>query len=125
MKVEVIEKKQTININNSKNYSTTTIKQEVQKTFGSSSIMVYVASCESRFRQLNKDGTVFRGVQNPKDVGVMQINEYYHLETSRKLGYNIHTLEGNLGYGKYLYDREGTTPWNWSKPMWSKGECKS
>lgn len=105
--------------------STTTVKALVQETFGTSSVMVNVASCESRYKQFNSDGTVHRGVQNNKDVGIMQINEYYHLETAKKLGYDIHTIKGNLLYGKYLYEHQGTTPWNWSKFMWSKGECKS
>lgn len=118
--LKLIDQTDTLNL-----YSTTTIKALVQETFGSTSIMVHVASCESRYKQFNKDGTVHRGVQNNKDVGAMQINEYYHLATSKKLGYDIHTIKGNLLYAKYLYDREGTTPWNWSKFMWSKGECKS
>jgi len=105
-------------------YSTSTIREAVIKEFGTSSIMIAVASCESHFRQTNKDGSVFRGKQNPKDVGALQINEYYHLADAKKLGLNIHTLEGNIAYARILYDRNGTRDWNWSKPMWSKGECK-
>lgn len=117
--VKLIDKLDTLDLQ-----STTTIKMLVQETFGSTSVMVKVASCESRYKQFNKDGSVHRGVQNKQDVGVMQINEYWHLKASKKLGYDIHTVKGNILYGKYLYDREGTKPWNWSKPMWSKGECK-
>ncbi len=29
---------------------------------------------ESRYQQFNPDGTVFRGVQNPRDIGMFQIN---------------------------------------------------
>lgn len=106
-------------------YSTSTIREAIVKEFGTSSVMVSIASCESRFRQFNKDGTIFRGKQNPKDVGAFQVNEYYHLAASRKLGIDIHTLEGNIRYSRILYDRNGTRDWNWSKGMWSKGECKS
>lgn len=98
-----------------------TVEERVYEVFKDSPIMTKVAWCESRNRQFEKDGTtVFRGKVNPDDVGVMQVNTYYHLETSKKLGMDIMTLEGNLAYAKRLYDREGTTPWNSSKPCWGK-----
>jgi hypothetical protein len=100
-----------------------TIKQLVIDEFGADSVMVNVASCESRYRQFKPDGTLFRGIQNPKDVGVFQVNEYYHLEASKKMGIDIYTIEGNIRYARYLYSKNGTRDWNWSKPMWSKGEC--
>ena len=100
-------------------FSTTTIRSKVEQTFGTSSPMVRVAFCESGYRQY-KDGEVLRGVVNPKDVGLLQINEYYHLETSKRLGLNIHTIDGNLAYAKYLFDKNGTRDWNASKPCWNK-----
>lgn len=48
----------------------------------------------------------------------MQINEKYHLKRSQDLGMDIHTLEGNLAYGKLLFEEEGSRPWNASKPCW-------
>lgn len=81
--------------------------------------MIEIARCESRFRQF-VNGEVLRGIQNPQDVGVMQINEHYHLAASKRLGFNIYTLEGNMRYARYLYEREGTRPWGWSKPCHGK-----
>ncbi|MDB5266300.1 MAG: hypothetical protein JWN89_115 [Parcubacteria group bacterium] len=50
----------------------------------------------------------------------MQINENYHLEDSKKLGYNIYTIEGNVAYAKYIYDKSGAKPWMSSSPCWAK-----
>ncbi|MFA6050916.1 MAG: hypothetical protein WC761_07050 [Candidatus Paceibacterota bacterium] len=101
-----------------------TVKERVNEFFKEDPIMIKVAWCESRFRQFDKDGSVFRGKVNPKDVGVMQVNTYYHAKTADKLGYDLMTLEGNLAYAKHLYEREGTTPWMSSSPCWmtSKSE---
>ena len=76
-----------------------------------------IAWCESRNRQF-KDGDVLRGVVNPDDVGKFQINEYYHLTEATRLGHDLHTLEGNTAYALRLYETQGATPWNWSRPCW-------
>lgn len=81
-----------------------------------------IAYCESRNRQFDKNGSVIRGVVNSKDVGIFQINERYHLSDSLKMGINIHTVEGNLEYAKYLYEKQGTRPWNSSRPCWGNTE---
>ena len=83
-------------------------------------IMEKIAYCESRNRQFNSKGKVLRGIVNPKDVGKFQINEYWHLATSVKMQIDIYTLEGNTKYAMYLFNKEGTKPWNASKPCWSK-----
>ena len=97
-----------------------TTEDKVKEYFSDLPIMAEVASCESNFRQFGKNGDVLRGIENNQDVGVMQINEKYHLETAQKLGLNIYTLEGNMAYGRYLYEREGTRPWNYSSKCWGK-----
>jgi hypothetical protein len=97
-----------------------TVEERVSEYFKDSPIMTKVAWCESRNRQFDKDGSVFRGKVNNDDVGVMQVNTYYHESTAKKMGLDLMTLEGNLAYAKYLYEREGTTPWNSSKPCWGK-----
>ncbi len=79
-----------------------------------------VSRCESEFHQTNKDGTIYRGEANPKDVGVMQINEFYHAETAKKLGFDIYTLEGNMAYARYIYEKQGIAPWSASAPCWNK-----
>jgi hypothetical protein len=98
------------------------VESTVREYFKDVPIMAEVAKCESHFRQFEKDGTIFRGKITTKDVGVMQVNEYYHLKRAQKLGYNIHTIEGNLAYARLLYKEEGTGPWVSSSPCWMKSD---
>jgi len=79
-----------------------------------------IAFCESTLRQFNNDGTVVRGVRNSSDIGLFQINEKFHLEKSRELGYDIYTTQGNIDYALYLLKKEGSRHWSSSKPCWSK-----
>jgi hypothetical protein len=96
-----------------------TTEEIVKEYFIDSPVMADIAFCESRFRQFDKNGNPLRGVVNSADVGVMQINEKYHAGTAAKLGINIYTLEGNMEYGMYLYETQGTDPWVHSKPCWN------
>lgn len=100
-----------------------TIRDQVESYFVDIPVMVDIAKCESHFRQFDKDGDIYRGKQNNRDVGVMQINEDFHLSASKKLGFDIYDLEGNMEYGRYLYEREGTTPWNSSKACWGSSKA--
>lgn len=95
------------------------VEMRVYAYFADIPEMIYVAQCESTFRHYGADGNVLRGNVVSADVGVMQINEYYHLDRSRSLGYDVHTLEGNLGYARFLYEEQGLQPWSASKPCWS------
>lgn len=97
-----------------------TVEQQIKAYFGDTHPLVYVSYCESTWRQFNDDGTVLRGIENKSDTGAWQINTYYHLEDSIKLGYDIFTLEGNMKYAEHLYNTQGLKPWIWSKPCWSK-----
>lgn len=94
------------------------VRQEAIKFFKDDPILVQVARCESSFRQVDEDGKILRGKANRSDVGLMQINEYYHKEKATSLGMNLRTIEGNMAYAKYLYDKEGLTPWASSKACW-------
>lgn len=96
-----------------------TTKDIVSEYFSDAPVMIQVASCESGFKQFNTDGSVLRGRVNGADVGVMQINEMYHAQTAVKLGINLHTLEGNLAYARYLYETQGTKPWVHSSKCWN------
>lgn len=82
-------------------------------------VMKKIRWCESHNRQFNPDGSVLRGIQNSQDVGTFQINEKYHLADSIRLGFDIYTLEGNMAYADFLYQNQGTTPWNWSRHCWA------
>lgn len=83
-------------------------------------ILKEIGRCESGNEQFEKDGTVKRGKQNPKDVGKYQINEFYHLKDSQKLKMDIYTEKGNTEYALYLLKTQGTKPWSWSESCWSK-----
>lgn len=99
-------------------------EQYVRQYFKDIPIMVQIARCESTFRQLDDDGDIHRGRVNSKDVGVMQINEFYHLDTAENANYNIYTIEGNTAYARKLYEEQGTQPWSSSKACWGKYENK-
>ena len=96
----------------------------VRNYFSDIPLLAEIARCESQFRQFDKNGKVLRGIAVSSDVGVMQINEYYHSDTLDKFGYNIYTLEGNLAYARNLYEREGSVPWKSSSKCWSKANTQ-
>jgi len=95
-----------------------TLESYVRKHFEDTPILAEIARCESTFRQYGPDGKVLRGKVNSGDIGIMQINKYYHEEDASKLGFDIYTLEGNLGYAKWLYDKYGDDPWVSSSKCW-------
>jgi hypothetical protein len=95
-----------------------TLESYVREYFKETPILAEIARCESRFRQVGKDGQVLRGESNKSDLGLLQVNEYYHGEKAVDLGFDLTTVNGNLAYAKYLYDKEGTKPWNASKKCW-------
>lgn len=90
----------------------------LNQTFKDDLIMIEIAKCESGLRQWSRDGSTLRGGVNPKDLGIFQINEDYHLQSSQKLGHDIYSAEGNIAYAKLLYEEQGTTPWSASKECW-------
>lgn len=97
------------------------IEEEAARMGVDGKLAAKVAFCESTWRQFDPEtGKVLRGVHNPKDVGLFQINEDYHLDASTKLGYNIYTSQGNIDYALYLMKRDGLKHWKWSEPCWSK-----
>jgi len=95
-----------------------TVEEYVREHFENYPVMAEVAKCESRFRHFKKDGDIIRGEINRADVGVMQINERYHGKTAAWLGINLYTLEGNVQYATYLFEKEGTSPWLASSKCW-------
>lgn len=83
-------------------------------------IGVAIAKCESGIRQFETNGMILRGRQVNQDIGIMQINSDYHEDTYLRVGIDVFTPEGNVTYGKYLYDSQGIQPWSASKKCWSK-----
>jgi len=98
------------------------IEAKTRAYFRNTPILADVAKCESHFRQFDNDGSIHRGEVNHNDVGVMQINEKYHLDTALRLDIDIYSVEGNLAYAKYLYDKQGVAPWNSSGKCWRKAQ---
>ncbi len=94
------------------------VEEKVREYFKDEPVLVAIARCESNFRQNDTTGNTLRGRVNPADLGVMQVNEKYHAATAIKLGHDLHSIEGNLAYAKYLYESQGTRPWNASRHCW-------
>ncbi len=82
--------------------------------------MVAIARCESGLRQFDDSGSVLRGGLGKAMIGVFQLNERYHREPARSLGYNINSVLGNIAYARELYRTEGVSPWASSEHCWSK-----
>ncbi len=97
-------------------------EDKVREYFKDTPVMAKIAYCESKFKQFDKEGNVLKGELTPEDIGVMQINEYFHGDTVNALGINIYVLDGNLEYAKWLYEKEGTAPWSASKYCWDSNE---
>ncbi len=83
-------------------------------------LMAKIAKCESRNRHLGSDGQVLKGETTPLDRGVMQINLHYHAKAAEKLGLDLHDLDDNVAYARYLYEKEGAKPWMASSKCWTK-----
>jgi hypothetical protein len=96
------------------------VEAYVRDYFKDTPILAEIAKCESTFKQFDSKGNVIRGKVNSGDIGVMQINKYYHEEDAVKLGFDIYTIDGNLGYAKKLYEKSGDAPWVHSSPCWKK-----
>ena len=96
------------------------IEKFVNDYFADIPILADIAKCESRFRHLNKNGTVLKGDQNSYDRGVMQINILYHAKTLERLELDVQDLDDNVRYARYLYEKEGAKPWMSSSACWAK-----
>lgn len=101
------------------NATTSQYESVVREYFKEIPVLTKIAYCESKFQQYDKGGNVLRGTLTPDDLGIMQVNEYYHGTAAKKLGFNIHEVDGNLGYAKWLYEKEGTRPWMSSSKCWT------
>lgn len=96
------------------------VEAYVRDYFKDTPILAEIARCESTFRQFDSKGNVIKGIVNKSDIGVMQINTYYHGENAALLGYDLYTIDGNLGFAKRLYAKYGDSPWGSSSRCWRK-----
>ena len=80
--------------------------------------MIQIARCESTFRHTLTDGSVLKGRVDNADTGVMQINQRYHLDRAKQLDLDLYDIYDNMAYARYLYEKQGTQPWNASRACW-------
>jgi hypothetical protein len=99
-----------------------TLESYIREYFRNEPILAEIAGCETRFRHFGANGRVIRGDLSLEDIGVMQINEFYHGDRARILGFDLRTLDGNLAYARWLYVREGAKPWFASSKCWLRYE---
>jgi len=97
------------------------IEAKAKAYFKNTPVLADIAFCESSFRQYDQNGKILKGKVNKGDIGVMQINKYYHADKAEELGDDLNTVEGNMAYAKYLYEKEGTKPWDSSSACWKGG----
>lgn len=82
--------------------------------------LLAIAQCESGLRHIDQTtGKVLRGLIDPDDTGVLQINKRYHLAQAEQMGLDIEKLEDNVKYGIWLYEKEGKKPWQ------ASGTCQT
>jgi hypothetical protein len=89
---------------------TVNIEQLVRTQFADAPLMIEIAKCESGYRQYRNDGSILRGGTGGRYIGVFQISEG-HTQRAKDLGYDILTAEGNIGFARFMYNEQGTSPW--------------
>jgi|SRR3989338_650928 len=99
---------------------TQSVESDVREYFRDIPILAEVAKCESGFKHVGGNGEIIKGKVNRGDLGVMQINKYYHEKDALKLGLDLKTLQGNMAFARKLYDKYGTNPWQSSSECWEK-----
>jgi hypothetical protein len=90
-----------------------------------------IAACESTGdangtpRQFIENGSVLWGTDPrtdkviKRDEGELQINTWIWGPTAAKMNLDLATENGNVAFGKYLYEKYGTSPWTASEGCWS------
>ncbi len=108
----------------SEDYQPITDSKNVEKFlkdyFADIPILAEIGRCESQNRQYNSKGDVLKGRKNTYDRGVMQINVLYHQKKAEEMGLNLHDIDDNVAFARYLYEKFGTKPWMSSSACWSK-----
>lgn len=97
---------------------------EVREYFKDIPVMIEIARCESSFRQYTDSGNVLRGGASGGMIGIFQFFESIHSIPAKALGFDLATLDGNLGYARHLHKAQGTTPWDPAKDCWDVAPTK-
>ena len=96
------------------------VEKFVNDYFADIPVLAEIAKCESHYRHFNSNGEILKGDKNSYDRGVMQINVLYHAKTAQKLGLDVHDLDDNVAYARYLYEKQGAKPWMSSSACWAR-----
>lgn len=94
-------------------------EQIVRSYFKDIPIMIEIARCESGFRHTLANGNVLQGIVDNDDTGVMQINKRYHNDRAITMNLDLNDLYQNMTYARFLYETQGTRPWNASAFCWN------
>lgn len=98
------------------------VERQVRSYFKDIPVMVRIAKCESGFRHYDPrhpSGLLTNPSPRSSATGVLQILLKTHGPNARRLGFDLKTVKGQLGYAKHLYKQNGTRDWNASRSCWS------
>lgn len=101
------------------------VEVKVRDYFKDVPVMIEIARCESKFRQYTDSGNVLRGGASGGMIGIFQFFESVHTVPAKNLGFDLATVDGNLGYARHLYEAQGTTPWDPAKDCWDVAPVKA
>jgi hypothetical protein len=96
------------------------VERFLKDYFSDIPLLAKIGACESHNRQYDSHGNVLRGEKTPLDRGVMQINLGYHQDTMEKMGLDVNSIDDNVAFARYLYEKFGAKPWASSQACWSK-----
>lgn len=82
-------------------------------------ILTEVARCESGGKQFAANGRPLMGGGGGRYVGMFQFAPV-HIARARRMGFDIYTESGNVGYAHALYREFGLRPWEASRHCWSR-----
>ncbi len=91
------------------------VEDAVRFYFADAPIMIDIARCETGFRQFKSDGTPLYDPSGTY-IGIFQISELLHTPKALSMGFDLRTIDGNLGFARYLYNSSGTGPWKGCLP---------
>ena len=79
--------------------------------------MLQVAFCESSLREYdpNSPDGLLHGIVDHDDLGLFQINVKYNAGELSATTTDITTAHGNIMFAKYLFDKNGLSPWSASR----------
>lgn len=91
------------------------VEAKVREYFADIPVMIDIAKCETSFRQYTASGETLKDPTGSY-IGLFQIDEQAHFIAAWGQNFNLYTLEGNMGYARYLYGKIGTRPWKGCVP---------